>query len=360
MKLSHKHAILALVHRLDSVGYADFTSSLSPQRVAAPERMRRCIENLPARLRAATQLMFFAEVTPKQDVGWMLDGLEEDLLELGIIRDLKHSYATTELSLRTVLGNWYLAQAPTVDPRAYFGDDSVALLWRLRPPPNGRCLDLCSGPGIQAIHAARLGGQVTAVELNAIASSLARINVAMNGLEDRVQALEGDLYDPVAGQTFDYVFANPPLLPFPDDVHYPFVGHGGSDGMRVTRRIMEGLPAALRPGGQALIIGTALSDGLMLSFEVAFAQWCKRHEMDLLITIVSSQDVSPGSRWFESLVATSVASMATDVDEVRAEFAQLTGVFSRLCGVFLRFTRGEGRVEIQDLSSANEGLFWYI
>jgi release factor glutamine methyltransferase len=285
---------------------------------------------------------------------------EPELLDLGIIRDLGPSYSTAELSLRVILGNWYFTQAPTADPRAYFGDDSLGLLWRLRPPREARCLDLCSGPGIQAIHAARLGGEVTAVEINPIAASLATINVSINELEDRVQVLAGDLYEPVGGRVFDHVFANPPLLPFPNDVHYPFVGHGGNDGMRVTKRIMDGLPAALSPHGSAQIIGTALSDGTMLSVEVELSRWCREHGMDLLITIVSSQDISPGSRLFESLVATSIASMESDVEMVRAELGRLTEELGTLCGVFLRFSHGEGNLDVQDISSANGGHFWFV
>jgi release factor glutamine methyltransferase len=360
MRANHKHALLELVRRLESSGYGELTSSLSPTSISASERLHRCIHALPPRLRAAVESMFFARPTPKEDIAWLLDGLEPELLDLGIIRDLGPSYSTAELSLRVILGNWYFTQAPTADPRAYFGDDSLGLLWRLRPPREARCLDLCSGPGIQAIHAARLGGEVTAVEINPIAASLATINVSINELEDRVQVLAGDLYEPVGGRVFDHVFANPPLLPFPNDVHYPFVGHGGNDGMRVTKRIMDGLPAALSPHGSAQIIGTALSDGTMLSVEVELSRWCREHGMDLLITIVSSQDISPGSRLFESLVATSIASMESDVEMVRAELGRLTEELGTLCGVFLRFSHGEGNLDVQDISSANGGHFWFV
>ncbi len=36
---------------------------------------------------------------------------------------------------------------------------------------------------------------------------------------------------------FDLICMNPPLLPIPSGLGYPFIGDGGPDGLAVTRRV---------------------------------------------------------------------------------------------------------------------------
>lgn len=87
-----------------------------------------------------------------------------------------------------------------------------ALDSRLRPGHD--VLDLGTGSGILAIAAALLGAaRVMALDISPVAVDVARQNVAVNGVQDRVQVLEGSLGAggplPDAGGThFDMVLAN--------------------------------------------------------------------------------------------------------------------------------------------------------
>lgn len=110
-----------------------------------------------------------------------------------------------------------------------------------------RVLDLCSGTGIAAMVAARLGGEVTAVDIAERSVRFAAFNARLNGLEN-IRAVTGDLYEPVAGETFDLIVAHPPYVPSLE-TEYVF-RDGGQDGEQVTRRILAGLAEHLRPGGQ--------------------------------------------------------------------------------------------------------------
>src|ERR1700688_2432957 len=69
-------------------------------------------------------------------------------------------------------------------------------------------------------------------------------------------AAEGALYEPAGDLTFDRIVAHPPYVP----VYRPqlIFDSGGQDGEQIVRRIIEGLPRYLRPGGQffALTMGT--------------------------------------------------------------------------------------------------------
>lgn len=116
--------------------------------------------------------------------------------------------------------------------------------------PRERCrrfLELCSGTGIAALLAARdFAEHAWAVDITARATRFARFNAALNGIEN-FTALEGDLWAPVAGLTFDRIVAHPPYMPS-FETAYVF-RDGGEDGEQISRRIITGLPDFLEPGG---------------------------------------------------------------------------------------------------------------
>ncbi len=113
--------------------------------------------------------------------------------------------------------------------------------------PVGRYLELCSGTGIAALLGAAAGAEaVWAVDITARATAFADFNARLNG-RPQVTALEGDLWAPVAGLTFDMVAAHPPYVPAarPELIYRD----GGADGEQVTRAVLAGLPRHLAPGG---------------------------------------------------------------------------------------------------------------
>ncbi|HEU4384692.1 MAG TPA: peptide chain release factor N(5)-glutamine methyltransferase [Anaeromyxobacteraceae bacterium] len=125
-------------------------------------------------------------------------------------------------------------------------------------PEAGALLDLCTGSGCVAVSAAleRPRARVTAVDLSAEALALARENA--DSLGARVELLQGDLYTPLPPQArFDVIAANPPYVPSPEVPslgreigHEPALAlDGGPGGLAVARRIVEGAPARLAPGG---------------------------------------------------------------------------------------------------------------
>lgn len=125
-------------------------------------------------------------------------------------------------------------------------------------------LDLCTGSGCVALACAKQlpGAEVTGTDLSADALAVARANAQSLGLADRVEWLEGDLLEPVAGRTFDIVLANPPYIPdaewedVPANVkQYEPTGalRGGSDGLETVGRLLDGVWRALRPGGLVMV-----------------------------------------------------------------------------------------------------------
>lgn len=109
-------------------------------------------------------------------------------------------------------------------------------------------LELCSGTGVAALVAARdFAERVWAVDITRRSTRFAAFNAALNGVEN-MTALEGDLYTPVSGQTFDVITAHPPYVPSAETEMV--FRDGGEDGEQITRRILSGLAEHLRPGGR--------------------------------------------------------------------------------------------------------------
>src|SRR5207248_3880153 len=81
--------------------------------------------------------------------------------------------------------------------------------------PVARALDLGTGPGIQALLAARHCEQVVAVDLNERALEIAGLNAELNGIGN-VELRGGDWFEPVEGERFDLIVANPPYVVSPE------------------------------------------------------------------------------------------------------------------------------------------------
>jgi release factor glutamine methyltransferase len=126
-----------------------------------------------------------------------------------------------------------------------------------------RVLDLCSGSGAIAIALAKElpAAQVIATEISPPAAALARRNVERHALAARVEIREGDLWEPVAGQIFDVIVANPPYIAtatiptLPVEVRREpeLALNGGADGLVFYDRICRVALNYLRPGG-ALVV----------------------------------------------------------------------------------------------------------
>jgi methylase of polypeptide subunit release factors len=78
--------------------------------------------------------------------------------------------------------------------------------------PVARALDIGTGSGIQALHAAQHATHVTGTDLNPRALRCARLTLALSGAPE-VDLREGALFEPVADdEPFDLIVSNPPFV----------------------------------------------------------------------------------------------------------------------------------------------------
>lgn len=131
------------------------------------------------------------------------------------------------------------------------GYDSYMLARGIVPHPSRLTLDLCTGSGVQAITASRFSEKVIGVDLSPRALNFARFNALLNQAEN-VEFVKGNLYEPVKGEKFDLIVANPPFVPSPDLKLY--FRDGGETGEDILKRIVEGVPRFLSEEGYAQIV----------------------------------------------------------------------------------------------------------
>jgi methylase of polypeptide subunit release factors len=125
--------------------------------------------------------------------------------------------------------------------------------------PVERALDLGTGCGVQALHlaecAAGAAEHVVATDVSDRALRLAATTAALSG--QRWELRRGSLLDPVRGEGFDVVVANPPFVVSPGlragagGFDYRDSGLAGDD---VTEALLRGVPTVLAPGGSASLL----------------------------------------------------------------------------------------------------------
>jgi SAM-dependent methyltransferase len=119
---------------------------------------------------------------------------------------------------------------------------------------DGRVLDIGCGPGSLALVAAHRGARwATGVDINPRAIQMAEFNARLNGVKNVTFAV-GDLTEPVRGERFDLVVAQPPFVVQPQDTAPIVFVHGGPTGETITQRVVAALADVLAPGGRALIL----------------------------------------------------------------------------------------------------------
>jgi release factor glutamine methyltransferase len=128
------------------------------------------------------------------------------------------------------------------------------------PGPGASVLELCTGSGAVALEAAEAGAEVTAVDVSRRSVATVRLNARLRGL--RVEALRGNLFEPVRGRRFDLIATNPPYVPAIGDT-LPTSGperawDAGRDGRALIDPICGAAAEHLSPGGAILIIHSSL------------------------------------------------------------------------------------------------------
>jgi methylase of polypeptide subunit release factors len=174
------------------------------------------------------------------------------------------------------------------------GGASNTLSGLMIPRPVESALDLGTGCGVQAMHAARHARRVVATDISERALEFARFNAALN-LIDGIEFRLGSLFEPVAGETFDHIVSNPPFVITPRTEGVPSYEYrdGGMVGDALVATVVAGVAEHLAPGGIAQLLGNWETGGAGRRGAYSVPDWVARGEGALDVWVVERETQDP-------------------------------------------------------------------
>lgn len=219
-------------------------------------------------------------------------------------RRVVHRLPTAYLVQEAWLGQFrFYVDQRVIVPRSYFAEllESGFAPWIDDPEGVESALDLCTGSGCLAILMAHSfpNATVDAIDISADALVVACRNIADYHLEDRVKAIESDLFAAVPGKRYDLILSNPPYvtaaamdaLP-PEYRHEPTLAlAAGADGLDIVRRILAEAREHLNPGGVLAIEVGHNQDLVTAAFPDLPAVWIDTEHAEGKIFLVTREDL---------------------------------------------------------------------
>lgn len=155
--------------------------------------------------------------------------------------------------------NMKIIQSPTVF--SYSLDAVLLAHFASIPIARGHILDLCTGNGvIPLLLSARTKAKMTGMEIQPRLAEMAKRNVAMNTLTDRISMVEGDLrerYADLHQSFYDVVTCNPPYFPTPKATE-----HNHNEHLTIARHevycnledVIKACKLYVKPGGKVVLV----------------------------------------------------------------------------------------------------------
>jgi len=206
---------------------------------------------------SAMRLLLFDDPISAPEAAELLgEPLLGRLLQAGLLAPLDDGRISSTLALG-IAGSLYIFS----DDLARGGEavmgagETTAHLCRAACPGRrvDRALDLGCGAGTVALVLARSAAFVVATDINPRALLLARINAAINGIEN-IEFRQGDCFQPLAGESFDLIASQPPFVPHPPSARPATYLYGGRRGDELPLRILQAIPAHLTSRGRAVLM----------------------------------------------------------------------------------------------------------
>ncbi|TSD96040.1 methyltransferase [Skermania sp. ID1734] len=268
-------ALVDLCHPLrEALTHADYTADtllevLGPDVHAAlgrsePVPVRRASRDA-GELGTLIRLFLLADDCPRAEVAAALAPLDLDEAVAAGLLDVEGDQVRAALDVRPLdLGSgdrWIVSDLDgsmrrrtiEADHVLGVGHASLSLLRATPIDPVESALDLGTGCGVQAVHAADYAQRVTATDINPRALSLTAATAALNGLS--FELTQGPWTTPVAGRRFDRIVSNPPFVVGPARVEHTY-RDSGLDLDGASERVVSSVPDLLAPDGVATLLAS--------------------------------------------------------------------------------------------------------
>ena len=305
---------------------------------------------------ALVRLFALAQTVPEAAARAALAPVElEQVLALGLLRrcegGVRAEAALFPLEDLLLVRDFWQELTGQPHPRDFVmgvGPVSALLGWLTVRREVECALDLGTGSGIQALWAARHAERVIGTDTNARALSFAELNARLNGVSN-IEFRRGSLYEPVAGDQFGLIVANPPFVISPrQEFEYR---DSGMEGDAISEQVLRGAPARLRDGGFCSVL-TSWHHRSLDDWAERPSQWVAGSGCDAWIVCWDTTDrVGYASSWLRELEAADPARHEALLDEWLAYYERLgIGLISTGAVVLRRRPAGRNWVRANCLS----------
>jgi ribosomal protein L3 glutamine methyltransferase len=144
------------------------------------------------------------------------------LIERRVTERVPTAYLLREAWLR---GYKFYVDERVIVPRSFIAEllDDGLTPWIAYPEMVERVADICTGSGCLGILLADAfpNAEVDVVDISPDAIAVCQINIANYGLQDRVHAVQSDMFQGLQGNTYDLIISNPPYVDAPSMAQLP-------------------------------------------------------------------------------------------------------------------------------------------
>jgi methylase of polypeptide subunit release factors len=257
-----------------------------------------------------------------------------DLIDLGLLRHTNGN-VIAEAGLTPEIGGLYVAhdfdpaftgELPDANHVLEVGPSSQTLAALTVRRECERALDLCAGAGIQSMLAAKHCAKVVATDINRRALNFAELNARLNGISN-LELRQGNLYEPVMGESFDLIVANPPYIISPR-ARYVY-RDSGMQGDTVCERVIREAPSHLNDGGYCVVLFNWHHCGEE-DWSQRPLEWIADNGCDVWLLRFGTQSPAPYAfRWLRHCEGRNGADLEELLDEWLAYYGRLgIGLFS--------------------------------
>lgn len=266
----HEHLVLATLKVADLSGLPEADGNNIHRAAISPA------------LQSVIELLVMGETIPADRlIASCGERVVRDFAALGLIRDapLRTGSVVCPVWVYPVDGFYIVSDRRTgldedtlhhkselVFPAHDFG--ALQMLQLLPAINDGDGLDLCGGSGVGALHLARGGLRAVTADITRRSTYFAQFNARLNAAD--IEAVCGDLYEPVRGRGFNVICCHPPWLPSIGDAM--IFRDGGDIGEDVVQRVFAGMPRHLRHGGTGIVVALG-RDGSDAAYEQRARRW---------------------------------------------------------------------------------------
>lgn len=180
------------------------------------------------------------------------------LIERRITERVPTAYLLREAWLR---GYKFYVDERVIVPRSFIAEllDDGLSPWIEFPEMVESVADICTGSGCLGILLADTfpNAEVDVVDISSDAIAVCNINIANYGLQDRVHAVQSDMFKDLQGRSYDLIISNPPYVDTPSMAQLPqeyrtepqIALGSGEAGLDHTRTLLREAANHLNDGG---------------------------------------------------------------------------------------------------------------